>query len=69
MTLKQVFKAQESLIKYIEDGRCMSSEQAIEACKEIERLRKKTNDDVVFAALLCLESTLYSIYTDRKPEP
>lgn len=70
MTLKQTIKAQESLVKYIEDGmQPMTSQQAYEACGILAGMRDRSDNDVVKTALHCLECTLYNVYIDRKPEP
>jgi hypothetical protein len=71
MKLKDVFKAQDSLTKYIEDflTEPITSQQAYDAMIVVSAMADRTLDPVIKASLQCIINTLWSINIDRKPEP
>jgi len=69
MKLKDVFKAQSSLTKYIEDSLIdpLTSEQCHNAMIVLNAMAASTQDDVVKQCIHCVINTLWSIKEDRKP--
>jgi len=70
MKLKDVYKAQASLTKYIEDSMIspMTRQQCHNAMYTLNVMAASTNDDVVKQCIHCVINTLWSIKEDRKPE-